>query len=215
MCVDALREASLTAKPTKFEWGRLHLEYLGHRVGNGQFTVPKHRTDYSQPVIMRDMRAFLRTASYYRKFIDGYSRLSSMLSPATSSRVPGKVTWTPEMLAVFRKLKCSLCYCVMLHVPVISDVFVVHTDASGLRRSPTVIRNGNTLPFSFFSRQLRDAECRYSATELEAQAVLAPVSHFYHYLYGTRFTVVTDHRPLTSLFTSKTLNWFRSSAKAL
>ena len=111
------------------------------------------------------------------------------------------------MLAAFRELKCSLCYRVMLHVPAISDVFVVHTDASGLGLGGVlnVIRNGNTLPVSFFSTQLRDAERRYSATKLEAQAVLATVSHFYYYLYGTHFTVVTDHRPLTFLFTSKTL----------
>ena len=66
----ALREAGLTAKTTKYEWGRLHLEYLGHRVGNGQVTVPEHRikaiADYRQPVTKRDMRAFLGTASYYR-----------------------------------------------------------------------------------------------------------------------------------------------------
>ena len=48
----------------------------------------------------------------------------------------------------------------MLHVPVISDVFVVHTDASGLVLVGVlnVILNGNTLPIIFFSRQLRDAE---------------------------------------------------------
>ena len=101
----------------------------------------------------------------------------------------------PEILAAFREFICFLCYHVMLHVPVISDVFVVHTDDSGLGLGGVlnVIRNGNTLPVSFFSRQLRDAEHQYSATELEAQTVLATVSHFYHYLYGTHFTVVTDH----------------------
>ena len=96
----------------------------------------------------------------------------------------------------------------MLHVPLSSDCFLVHTDASGrgLGRILNVLRYGVTLPVSFYSRQLHEAECRYSATELEAQPLLATIMHYYHYLYGTEFTVITDHRPLTALFTSKTLN---------
>ena len=66
--------------------------------------------------------------------------------------------------------------------------------------------DGVTVPVIFYSRQLHDAERRFSATELEAQVMLATIMHYYHYLYGTEFTVITDHRPLTALFTSKTLN---------
>ena len=47
---------------------------------------------------------------------------------------------------------------------------------------------------------------RYSATELEALAVIESIKHFYHFLYGRQFTVVTNHKPLTSLLTSKVLN---------
>ena len=52
---------------------------------------------------------------------------------------------------------------------------------------------------AFYSRQLRGAETRHSATELEALAVVASVQHFVHYLYGCNFVVMTDHRPLTAL----------------
>ena len=44
---------------------------------------------------------------------------------------------------------------------------------------------------------------RYSATELEALAVCESVKHFSHFLYGATFTVLTDHKPLTALLTSK------------
>ncbi len=37
----ALRKAGLTAKPSKCEWGKSHLDYLGHRVGSGQVAVPE------------------------------------------------------------------------------------------------------------------------------------------------------------------------------
>ncbi|XP_069986294.1 uncharacterized protein [Penaeus vannamei] len=41
---------------------------------------------------------------------------------------------------------------------------------------------------AYFSRKLRGAETRYSATDLEALAVVESVRHFDAYLYGRRFT---------------------------
>ena len=59
---------------------------------------------------------------------------------------------------------------------------------------------------AFFSRQLRCAEKRYSATELEALAVVAAVDYFLPYLYGRSFQVITDHKALEQLMISKGLN---------
>jgi len=47
---------------------------------------------------------------------------------------------------------------------------------------------------------------RYSVTELEALAIVESVKHFISYLYGQPFTIITNHRPPTSLLLSKTLN---------
>ena len=59
---------------------------------------------------------------------------------------------------------------------------------------------------AYYARQLRGAEKNYAATELDALAVVASIEHFAHYLYGREFCVITDHRALESLRTSKTLN---------
>jgi len=50
----------------------------------------------------------------------------------------------------------------------------------------------------FYSRQLKGAEQRYSATKLEALAVAATIEHFNYYLYEKQFVVYTDHKPLLS-----------------
>ena len=68
------------------------------------------------------------------------------------------------------------------------------------------MRGEGVLPVAFQSRQLRGAERHYSATELEALAVLEAIKYFQHFLYGASFTVLTDHKPLTSLLSSKNLN---------
>jgi len=59
-----------------------------------------------------------------------------------------------------------------------------------------VCRDGDERPAGFYSRPLRRAEKQYSATELEALAVVTTVQHFSPYLYERPFTVITDHRAL-------------------
>ena len=68
------------------------------------------------------------------------------------------------------------------------------------------MRDGVFLPVAFYSRQLRAAEKRYSATELEALAILSAVAHFSHFLFGREFVVYTDHKALVAFRSSKVLN---------
>ena len=59
---------------------------------------------------------------------------------------------------------------------------------------------------AFYSRQTRGTEQRYSASKLEALAVVETVRHFGYYLYGRVFVVYIDHKPLCELMTSDRLN---------
>ncbi len=164
--------------------------------------------EFRQPTTKRDLKAFLGSVGYYRRYIPNFADYSALLKPATSAKAPGNVRWSQEMQGVFHHLRKSLCnYCV-LTVPCLSDVFQLHTDASriGIGSVLNVIRDGAEYPVASYSRQLKGAECHYSATELEALAVVESIKHFAHFLLGTSFAVLTDHRPLTSLLTSKTSN---------
>ena len=67
-------------------------------------------------------------------------------------------------------------------------------------------REGNWQAATYFSRQTRGAETRYSATELKELAVVETIMHFSHYLYGKMFSVYTDHKPLCHLMTSTKVN---------
>ncbi len=80
----ALSRAGLTAKPTKCSWGKAKLEYLGHLIGGGKVAVPQHRvTDmlkFKRPVTQTQLRSFLGSMGFYRKFIPKFATLSSVLS---------------------------------------------------------------------------------------------------------------------------------------
>ena len=88
------------------------------------------------------------------------------------------------------------------------DVFTFVTDATsrGIGSVSCVTRDKCDMPVAFHSRQLRDREKCYSASEMEGLAIVEAIRHFEVYLFGSEFTVVTDHKALTHLFSSTVLN---------
>ena len=213
-----LKEAGLTCRLKKCEFGRARLVFLGHEIGNGVLSVPEARikalSEHPKPNTKKQMRAFLGLANYYRRFIKDFHVHSSVLTPSTSKSAPVSVSWTDQMEVAFGELKSSLCNRVCLCIPVLSDMFVLETDASsrGVGAVLSVDRDGEVLPVAFFSRQLHGAQVRYSAQELEGLAVFEAVTFFAYYLYGRPFKIVTDHKSLTTLMSSpqnnrRLLNW--------
>jgi hypothetical protein len=72
---------------------------------------------------------------------------------------------------------------------------------------------GQDLPIAYASRTLNNAERNYSTTEEELLAIVWSCKQYRPYLYGRKFTIVTDHKPLTLVFNvkdpSSRLLWWR------
>ena len=70
---------------------------------------------------------------------------------------------------------------------------------------------GKDRHISYASRMLRGAELRYDLYELEALAMVFGIKHFRHYIVGSHFTIVTDHKPLlwfkTADASTRVLKW--------
>ena len=206
------REAGVMANPTKCKWGGKRMEFLGHLVGEGTMAVPEHRAEalanYSRPTTKKGLRSFLGAVGFYRRYVELLAKHTAILSPLTAKLAPSRIAWTKEGELAFTNIcmcisqSCSLC----IHLP--QDIFSVVTDASGLRVGGVlqVWRQDKWEAAAFFSRQLQGAEQRYSATELETLALVATIKHIAYYLYGRKFTVFTDHKPLVHLMSSDRLN---------
>lgn len=101
----------------------------------------------------------------------------------------------------------------VLVYPQFDKPFIVTTDASGYALGAVLsqIQDNIERPIAFASRTLNDAETRYATNEKEALAIIWAVNKFRPYLYGTKFTLVTDHKPLTFIKSSeknqKILRW--------
>ncbi len=81
--------------------------------------------------------------------------------------------------------------------------FIPTTDASNTHVGGVLSKtqnDGETKPLGYFSKKLNSTEDRYSGTDKEVLVVVVACRHFHHYLWGTKFTIFTDHQPLTNIF---------------
>ncbi len=209
---EVLKVAGLTVKRKKCVFGKRKLEFLGHLIGDGVVSVPGDRVraiaDHPMPRSRKQLRSFLGLVGFYRRFVRGMHRWTAVLTPHTSGLACGRIVWTSSMVEAFRELCLCLCNSIVLCVPQKEDSFMLECDAcsSGIGAVLSVRREDEWRPVAFFSHQLKGAQQRYSAQELECLAVVEAASHFAYFLYGKHFEIVTDHRGLESLVAGKQCN---------
>ena len=112
-----LDEVGLHLKPSKCEFLRDRLEYLGHVVSSrGIETNPKKImaiVNWPQPKNVTQARSFLRFCNYYRKFIKGYAQIAKplyqLIAGDNAKRKASEIEWTDHCEEAFLKLKkmCS------------------------------------------------------------------------------------------------------------
>ena len=74
----------------------------------------------------------------------------------------------------------------------------VIVDASPVGLGAILVQEGKII--SYASRALSGVEKRYSQTEKEALAIVWGCEHFHLYLFGSDFTLISDHKPLEIIF---------------
>lgn len=197
---EKIKSANLTINFEKSKFFRKSLKYLGYVVDEcGLRTDPdKVRAilDFPVPNTAKEVKMFLGTCSWYRRFIRNFSTIASPLNALTSTKV--KFSWNSQADEAFNNLKNSLVSAPVLACPDFSKPFAVHCDASSYGIGGMLTQNidGEDHPIAYVSRSLNKNERNYSATEREALAVVYAIEKFEPYL-GTRpFTVVTDHASL-------------------
>ncbi len=159
------------------------------------------------PKTEKDLRGFLGTLGYYRKFIKDFAKIVKPLTNQLRKENSG-INHTPDFLKTFEKCKNILTDSSILQYPDLSKPFNLTTDASNYAIGANLSQGpiNKDLSISFASRTLSKAEENYSTIEKELLAIVWAVKHFRPYLYGRRFTLFTDQKPLIYLFNLKEPN---------
>lgn len=92
-----------------------------------------------------------------------------------------------------------------MQFPDFNKKFILSTDASNLACGAVLsqMHNDAELPVAFASKKFTKGESNKPTIEQELTAIHWAINHFRPYLYGRRFLVKTDHRPLVYLFSMK------------
>jgi hypothetical protein len=215
--LEILRKEKLYAKESKCEFFKTEVEFLGHHVGRDGVRMMDDKikavAEWPQPKKAGDVRAFLGTAGYYRKFIRNFSAVAAPLSELTKDTV--KFEWGSRQQSSFDKLKHALQHGPVLALPDEKLPFVVHTDASGFATGAVLMQDqGQGLrPISYLSKKMLDAETRYPVHEQELLAIIHALRNWRCYLSGRKFRVMTDHKSLQHFKTQPMLSGRQSRWK--
>ena len=205
-----LREHSLQLKQSKCCFGLPKVQLLGHTV-SAEGTKPQVEKveailQMEPPSDARGVRRFLGMAGYYRRFIPRFSEIACPLTELTKTKQP--FLWTPECEEAFQTLKTSLSVAPVLHHPDPKKPFKLFTDAShtAIGAILTQEEDGVDRPLAYLSHKLSGCQLRWATIEKEAYAVIYSLKKFHCYLFGSQFTIFTDHKPLKSLFQAEIKN---------
>ncbi|KAL7868740.1 hypothetical protein SRHO_G00101240 [Serrasalmus rhombeus] len=199
--------AGLKLHPDKCCFMRRELEFLGHRIGGEGISTMEEKVqvvqDWPTPSNLRELKSFIGLASYYRRFVRGFSCIAA---PLFHLQCKGSdFVWTPECEQAFICLKKALTESPILTPPDPNLPFVLDTDASNVGMGAVLSQLGQEgeKVVAYFSRTFNKAERRYCVTRRELLAVVRAISHFKYYLCGLPFTVRTDHAALQWLMSFK------------
>lgn len=155
------------------------------------------------PTNESELRSLLGSLNFYQRFIKNMAVHRAPLDALLKKDVP--FNWSAQCEAAFQKFKEILATAQLCHYNAKLPI-VVAADASNQGLGACIMHrfpDGNLKTIKCESRSLAPAEKNYSQIEKEALAIIWGIEKFHKYIYGRRFILQTDHRPLITIYGSK------------
>src|SRR5687767_5991964 len=148
--LQVLRDEKLFAKFRKCEFWLREVAFLGHVVSGEAIKFDPKKTEavknWPRPLSSSDIRSFRGLAGYYRRFVEGFSSISSPLTMLTQKKE--KFQWSLDCEKSFQELKDRLNKAPVLTLPVGTDGFVVYCDASRVGLGCVPMQNGKVIAYA-------------------------------------------------------------------
>ena len=200
-----LRNDSLYGNLKKCEFMTSRVTFLGFVVTPDGVSADPEKirsiVEWSEPTSIHEVRSFHGLATFYRRFIKGFS---TIVAPITDCIRKGEFFWTKAAHKAFLELKDRMTQAPILRLPDFSKVFEVACDASGVGIGGLLSQENH--PIAFFSQKLNDAKLRYCTYDKEFYAVVQALRYWRHYLLSHEFVLYSGHESLRFLNSQKKLN---------
>ena len=167
--------------------------------------------EWPTPTNQKELQSFLGTVNYLSRFLPFLSDLRAPLQNLLKK--DSEVIWTNKHQQIFDQLKLHVSNDVKLNFYDCSKPLYIEVDTSKkgigavMLQEDSTVKNtskcdipNNLHPISYASKTLLSTESNYSNLEHELLGVLFAITHFKHFIYGHTVYVITDHKPLVSLF---------------
>jgi len=200
-----LEEYGVLVKKEKCAFAVSHVDYLGHSISGNGIRPNNDKVKAIQAVAtprnVSELKSFLGAVTFYHKFLPNFATICCPLYQLTRTGV--KWVWTRQCTKAMNTIKSMLASDLVLahYDPTLS--LKVASDASphGVGAVLAVVdSHGFERPVAYASRTLTSAERNYSQLEREAVGIMFAIKRFHKYIYGRQFILVTDNKPLTSIF---------------
>jgi hypothetical protein len=182
------------------------VSFLGHIISKGGISIDPSKVkdvlSLNTPHNVSDIRSFLGLAGYYRRFIEGFFKITK---PMTKLLEKGKTfEWTPKHEANFQELKKRLTTAPVLTMPDMEKPFSIYCNASGQGLGYMLMQHDHVVAHT--SRQLWKHQEKYVTHDLKLAAVVHALKIWRHYIIIKRCHVYSDHKSLKNILTQPDLN---------
>ena len=158
--------------------------------------------EWPTPKRVVDVSSFIHLADYYRRFIEGFSKIAHPIT--LLQRKNAKFVWCEKCEGIFQKLKKLLTNVPVLKIADPKKDFVVCTYAC-IKGLGGVLMQENFV-ICYESRNLKEHQKNYETHNLELANIVRAIKMWRHYLLGRRFELRTNHMSLNYVFDLPSLN---------
>jgi hypothetical protein len=179
---------------------------LVHIISEGGISVDPSKIQdvlsWEAPKSVFEICSFLGLVKYYRRFIEGFSKITQPMKELLGK--DKKFEWMTKCESSFQELKQCLTTAPVLVMPYMEKQFSIYCDASRQGLGCVLMQDGHVVACA--SWQLRKHEEHYLTHDLELTTVVHALKIWRHYLIGKRCEVYSDHKSLKYIFTQPDLN---------
>lgn len=211
-----LETNGLAAESSKCKFAEKTVTYIRHEICDTGIK-PKAKlveaiVNSPTPKSKDELGSFLGLAEFYSKFVNQFSQKTFEMRQLMKCKT--QFSWSEACQNAFQEIKTAIA-----NAPTVqgfnpsADTFVT-TDASGTGLGGVlsqISEQGVEVVIAFTSRSLSPCEEKYSVIERETLACVWALEHFRKFIWGKKFVLRSDHKPITKLLTTEGL--CRASAR--